>query len=63
MNRFVAKLLLFTATGLGIGPAAVLADPGSIELFYNETGSQNQDHIRQTDIPAGFGTGQSSNRL
>jgi len=58
MARFLAKLLLFIATGLGIGPAAVLADPGSIELFYNETGSQNQDHILQTDIPAGFGSGE-----
>jgi len=58
MARFLAKLLLFIATGLGIGPAAVLADPGSIELFYNETWSQNHDHILQTDIPAGFGSGE-----
>ena len=58
VNRFFAKLLLFVAAGLGIGPAAVLADPGSIELFYNETGSQNQDHILQTNIPAGFGSGE-----
>ncbi len=48
----------------GIGALLLLfanvlwADPGSIELFYSNAGSQNQDYLDQAIIPAGFGAGE-----
>ena len=58
MAHHKSKSIPAAAALMLLASANALGSPGAIEFFFNDEGSQNQDHLRQTIIPAGFGDGE-----